>query len=155
MAKTNQARKITTAVVGFNLEAVRAALESLKKDETEAPLYTIIGIVNGAKPGATDKGDYVRLVGSFKATNLHTGDVYQSGVCILPNFLGEPLGMAAMKPGAQGVQFALTMKAKKAPKSVAGFEYTAESVLPVAAHDPLAVLEETLKADKLLPAPKK
>lgn len=152
MAKgTNHVRKITTKVVGFDLEAVRAALGN----KEDVQLYTILGVVNGAKPGATDKGDYVRLIGDFKATNLQTGEVFTSNAAILPNFIGEAIGMATMKPGAEGVQFALTMCAKKAPKSVAGFEYTAESALPPSPHSPLAMLEQQIKDQKLLPSPKK
>lgn len=148
-------RKITGKGVGFNLASVRAALDALPKGKDEAPLYTVLGIVNGARPGASELGDYVRLVGDFKATNLSTGDVYVSTVAILPNFVGEAIGMAAMRPDSQGVQFALTMFAKKVPDSVVGFEYTCEDALPPSESSPLAMLEKQLNEQKLLPAPKK
>lgn len=144
-------RKITTKTVGFTLDAVREALGKNK----ETRLYSVIGVVTGARPGVTDKGEFLTLMGDFKATNLVTGEVFVSGKAILPGFVGDPIGMAALKPNADGVQFALTIGAEVDAKSVAGFQYTAESLLPPSPHSPLAQLEQTLADQKLLPAPKK
>lgn len=150
--KAETVRKITIKEVFGDKAAVRAAVEKAKNGQ--AHLFTVIGVVNGAKPGSTQLGDYCKLVGDFEAVNLATGEVKQSSACILPNFLGDPIAAAVQRPNAESVQFAITIGAKADPKSLTGYTYTGESVLPPSDHSPIAMLRKQLEEQKLLPAPK-
>lgn len=153
MSKANQIRKITIKEVFGDKKAVRDLAEKMKGKV--APLFNVIGVVDGVKPGSTDKGDYIKLIGTFEATNLETGETFQSGACILPNFLSDGIGAAMMRPNANSVQFALTIGAKTDEKSVTGYVYTGENLLPPSEHSPLVALRSQLEKEKLLPAPKK
>ena len=150
--KATQVRKITIKEVFGDKNAVKALAEKAKGKV--AGLFNVIGVVDGVKPGSTDKGDYIRLIGTFEATNLETGEVFQSGAAILPNFLSDGIGAAMMKPNASAVQFALTVGAKTDEKSVTGYVYTGENLLPPSEHSPLVMLKSELEKQKLLPAPK-
>lgn len=150
--KAEQLRKITTRDVGFTRTHVQEMVIAAKKP---VKLYTVLGIVNGARPGSTDKGDFVKLVGDFEATNLETGEVFESQMCILPNFVGDPIGAAVHRPNSESVQFAVTIGAKPDEKSVTGYVFTSDNAMPPSAHSPLAVLKAELVEQKLLPAPAK
>lgn len=145
-------RKITVREIGWKRDAVQEAVIKAKK---EIQLCTVMGVVNGVKPGSTDKGDFAKLVGDFKAVNLETGEAFTSQACILPNFIGDGVAAAIMRPNAESVQFALTIGAKPDEKSVTGYVFTAQSLIPPSESSPLAMLEKTLAEQKLLPAPKK
>lgn len=149
--KANQVRKITIKEVFGDRAAVRACAEKAKGKV--ANLFSIVGVVDGVKPGSTDKGEYLRLIGTFEATNLESGEVFQSGAAILPNFLSEGVGAALMRPNASAVQFAIVIGAKTDEKSVTGYVYTGENLMPPSEHSPLVALKGQL--EKLLPAPKK
>lgn len=151
--KATQIRKITIKeVFGDRKTVLEAAVAAKGKI---ANLFSVIGVVDGVKPGSTDKGDYLRLIGQFEATNLDTGQIYSSGACILPNFIGDGIGAALLRPNAQSVQFAIVLGAKTDEKSVTGYVYTGDSLLPPSEHSPLVALRATLADQKLLPAPKK
>lgn len=150
--KAQQLRKITTRDVGFPRADVQAAVIKAAKP---VQLYTLLGVVNGVKPGSTSMGDFAKLVGEFEATNLTTGEVFTSGAAILPNFIGDNIAAAIMRPNAESVQFAITVGAKPNDKSVTGFEYTVDSGMPPSEHSPLALLKKQVSEQKLLPSPKK
>ncbi len=121
-------------------------------------LMRVIGVANRAKPGSTDKGEYVRFIGRFKATNLVTGEMYQSSQCILPNFIGEQIHAAMTAGGAAGLagleaqsesQFAFDIGAHYEESSVTKYVYTVASLIPPSQTDALALLEASIKLPQL------
>ena len=121
-------------------------------------LMRVIGVANRAKPGSTDKGDYVRFIGRFKATSLITGEIYQSSQCILPNFIGEQIHAAMTAGGAAGLagleaqaesQFAFDIGAHFEESSVTKYVYTVASLIPPSQTDALAMLEASIKVPQL------
>lgn len=150
-AKATELRKITTKEIGWTRADVQAAAIKAGK---AIQLYTLIGVVNGVKPGSTSMGDFAKLLGEFEAVNLSTGETFHSGTAILPNFIGDNIAAAVMR-GAESVQFAITVSAKPDEKSVAGFVYAVESGMAPSEHSPLAQLRNQVREQKLLPSPKK
>ena len=74
-------------------------------------LVTVAGIITGLTTGESTYGTWVKLLGSFKARNLETDEVFASGACILPaiandilvgSFQGEPLEFAVMISSSPG-----------------------------------------------------
>ena len=66
-------------------------------------LVNVAGIITAVSHGESQYGTWTKLLGSFKARNLETDEVFASGVCILPSiandilvgtFQGEPLEFA-------------------------------------------------------------
>ena len=149
--KVNQPRKITIKEIVGDKTVIKERVVAAKGKPIK--LFNVVGIASGAKPGSTQMGDYLKLVGDFEATNLETGEVSQSGACILPNFVTDGIGAALMRPNAESVEFALTIGAKPDEKSVTGYQYTCESLLPPSEHTPLVALKAKLGG--LLAAPKK
>ena len=71
------------------------------KEKTD--LINVAGIITGVAHGESQYGPWTKLLGSFKARNLETDEVFASGTCILPaiandilvgTFQGEPLEFA-------------------------------------------------------------
>jgi hypothetical protein len=149
-------RKITISTCGFDKTAINLAIEANGKQATE--LLKIAGITTGAKPGQTDKGEYLKLIGEFRAVNLVTGELFSSSACILPNFVTEPLAVAL--ESSPEVEFGLLITAKPNAKSVTGYEFGVVPLVEAKASDKLAGLLESSGmisenlASKLLPAAK-
>jgi len=90
-------RKITVRdVMGKSFMAKLAGWLDDQKSK-KAWLVRIVGVSNLGTPGSTDKGNFIKFVGEFEATNLVTGEVHHSAACILPNFIAEQI-YAAIQP---------------------------------------------------------
>jgi hypothetical protein len=132
-------RKITIANTGWTKTAIQVALQDAhgtkgEKGEPVAPidgckmsLMKIVGETTSAEPGQTDKGEFVKLKGTFTAINSDTGEVFNSAVCLLPNFISDQLA-EALKSSAR-VEFALEIGVKAKASSVTGYEYTATPLI--------------------------
>lgn len=114
-------------------------------------LCTIIGVVGGFKPGSTDKGEFIRLNGQFKSTNLLTGEQFRCGSAILPGFVSEPIA-AQVKSGGADIQFAIKIGAHYDETSVTKYVYDVASLIAPQENDALAMLEQQAGI-KALPAP--
>lgn len=137
------ARRITLRTVGLMQSDILIAL----KDQEKVGLLKVAGVTTEAKTGQTDKGEYTRLLGEFIAQNLLTGEVFQSGQCILPSFLSEQLA-AALK-ASDSVEFALLIGARADKTSVTGYVYTAQ---PLVNAEPTARMSKLLTAAGIAPA---
>lgn len=150
-------RKITIKTCGnFTIARVREVMEAAKlKDGESVPLLRVVGTAAGAKSGQTALGTFTKLAGQFVGTDLTTGAVYQSGQCILPEFVGAQLGAALLGAGGQadakGVDFAFEITAKKDDKSVSGYTYGVKPLIETKPSDRMADL--MAKAGIVLPAP--
>lgn len=149
--KPEQIRKITLKnVMGGNPD-----IEVLvKAPNKRIDLCTIYGIARRFKPDESEKGQFIRFYGQFKAVNLKTGEVFQAGQVILPGAAQDALwGAMSGTEGAQ-VSFAIKVGVKYSPTAIAKYEYTVESQLPPQENDPLKALEVQAGYAKL-EAPKK
>ena len=111
-------------------------------------LAQILGGANDYKPGETDKGQFVRFLGQFKGTNLHTGEAKHASSCILPGAIPNML-FAALKGGASSVQFGFRIGVHYDDSAVTKYVYDVESLFDVAENDHVALLEAAISTGKL------
>jgi hypothetical protein len=132
-------RKITIKTCGdFSIKRIKEVMEAAQLEEGQSlPLLKIVGECNGAKSGQTDKGEFTKLTGNFVGTDMTTGELYQSAVCILPEFVGAALGAAALQSGS--VRFAFEIGAKRKDNAITGYEFTVKPLIETKPTD--AVLE--------------
>lgn len=123
----------------------------IAKPDNKTPLMQVFGIATGAKTGESSFGEYMSLLGQFRATNLATGEVYQSGVCFLPNMGVNMVAPMIAKEGVEGVQFALFIGVVPAENAF-GYEYYVEPIMQASESDPLEILAKKV-TQTLLAAP--
>lgn len=125
-------------------------------DGTTVDLLKIAGEVTRAKSGQTDKGEFTRLEGSFVGTDLTTGELFQSGVCILPQFIGAQLGAAVLGANGGAVEFAFLIQAKGKVNAITGYEFAVHPLMeskPTDSMQRLMALAGIEKKAPALPAP--
>lgn len=108
----------------------------------EVQLLKVAGMATSASTGQTDKGQFTRLSGQFIGTDLTTGELYQSGQCILPEYIGSQLGTALLSMDGKAVQFAFQIAAKRKDSALTGYEYT---VQPLIESRPTDAMQELMK----------
>lgn len=148
-------RKITLRNVGCDVATMKQTVRKIENDGDSVPAVRIVGIASGFKPGATDKGDYLLLLGEFSAVNLMTGAQFASGRAILPNFLSDSLGAVLQNGGS--AEFALEIGVRRKDSAVAGYEYTARPLVESKSSDRMAELIAAASKDMpalLAPEPK-
>ena len=148
--EVNTPRKLTLKTIGAqpDFEKLMAAPGKRMK------LAHIFGVATKGKPGQSEHGAYVKVLGQFRATNLLTKESYESSTAILPKFLEETLyGM--LPEGGGNVEFAIELSAKYDAEAVTKYVYEAKNLLPPAENAQLVALESRVKeAVKALPKPK-
>jgi hypothetical protein len=127
-------RKLTIKNCGFSVAVIKEALG----ENASVELLKIVGISKSAQPGQTPLGDYLKLIGTFKAVNLITGVVFVASSCILPNFVSEGIGAALLD--GDNVEFALQLGVKAKPTSVTGYEFTVRPLIEAKANDAMEKL---------------
>ncbi len=122
-------RKITIKTCGnFTVARIKEVMAAANlADGQSVPLLKIVGETTSAKTGQTDKGTFTKLGGSFIGTDLTTGELFQSGVCILPDFVGAQLG-AALQQG-ESVRFAFEIGAQRADSGTAGYAFVIKPLI--------------------------
>lgn len=127
------------------------------EDGSAVDLLKIAGEVTRAKSGQTDKGSFTRLDGQFVGTDLTTGALYQSGACILPEFIGAQLGAAVLGANGGAVQFAFKISVKWQSNAITQYEYEVESLMESKPTDSMQRLLDlagiTVEKPAQLPAP--
>lgn len=126
-------RKLTIRTCGFDVATVKMALGT----EQSVSLLRIAGIAQEGQPGQTDKGEYLKLKGEFRAVNMVTGEIFEAATAILPSFVTDRIA-TALKAGP--VEFALEVGVKADPTSVTGYQYTAAPLVDAKPSDRLAGL---------------
>jgi hypothetical protein len=134
-------RKITIKTCGnFTIARIKEVMEAAKlADGQSVPLLKIVGESTGAKTGQTTHGMFTRLSGSFVGTDMTTGALYQSGQCILPEFIGAQLG-AALSQG-ESVRFAFQIEARRKDNAITGYEF---AVKPLIESKPANAMQELM-----------
>lgn len=144
---TELSRKITVATVAGGYEKwfdklVQSASKSLE-------LMSVYGFANGAKVGASEYGEFIKLLGNFRAVNLDTGEIINAPVVILPTYIGEALKAALDNPDRTGpVQFAFKIIAKYDVTSVTKYVYVIHDLMPPQQNDPLSTLGQAIGYEK-------
>lgn len=143
----NYVKKLTSVT----MEAVPKGYKDWEHGEHKATAH-IVGIVEKTEAGVTSLGEYIAFIGTFKATNLETGEIYRSKKCLLPGVASDALEDAVN--GAEGgqVEFAMEIGIKRVIKKNAqgeevgaGYEYTMKPLIEMdEASDPLARLESRI-----------
>ncbi len=108
------------------------------------PLMTVIGIARRYTVVQSDKGESIKFLGNFKATNLETGEVTQSGACFLPGALPDMLFGAIGENAEREVQFGFKIGAHFDESAITKYVYDVESLMPMSENDPLALLESAI-----------
>lgn len=125
----------------------------IKKPEKKTVLMQIFGVATGTKSGESNFGGWVALTGQFRATNLETGEIYQSGICYLPNTALNLIIPMLAKDGVDGLEFAFNIGVIPADNAF-GYEYYVEPMLEPKENDPLEMLAKRV-SQVALPAPEK
>lgn len=144
-------RKLTIKTCGdFTVAKIKRALQTAAGFTGEKPndipdgltvdLLKVAGESTGAVTAQTDKGEYTKLSGSFIGTDMTTGELYQSGVCILPQFVGAQLGAALLSNKGSAVEFAFLIQAKSKASSVTGYEFVVKPLMESKPTDSMARL---------------
>jgi hypothetical protein len=126
-----------------------------KGQGARADILDVIGIATKYKPGSSDKGEYIRFIGQFKAKNLESGDEFISGAAIFPKMIEESLWGVMGGADVQNVQLAYRIGVKFEKDAATKYVYVATPLLKPSENDPLKLLEATVNdAVRALPAPK-
>lgn len=123
------------------------------KNEGPLPLMEVIGMARSAKPAESDKGEYVIFLGTFQATNLRTGEVYQSGKAILAGAAVDLLyGVMIGRPAGSGdVQFGFRYSARHDESAITKYVFVVESMIKPAKTDPLQMLSAAIASGAEIP----
>jgi hypothetical protein len=127
-------RKLTIKTAGFDVGAVKAALA----DNKTADLLKVVGITTEARPGQTEKGEFIKFGGQFRAVNLQTSELFEASTAIFPNFIADSLAAALAQ--SQEVEFGILIGAKANATSVTGYEYTVRPLVEAKVSDKLGAL---------------
>jgi hypothetical protein len=127
-------RKLTIKTAGFDVTAVKAALA----DNKTADLLKVVGITTEARPGQTEKGEFIKFGGQFRAVNLQTGELFEASTAIFPNFIADSLAAALSQ--SQEVEFGILVGAEANATSVTGYEYTVRPLVEAKVSDKLGAL---------------
>ncbi len=133
-------RKITIKTCGgFSIARIKEVMADAKLEEGQStPLLRIAGQSTGAKTGQTDKGQFTKLLGSFVGTDMTTGEQFQSGQCILPEFIGGTLGSALL--AGESVRFAFEISARRKDNAITGYEFAIKPLIDTKPTDAMAEL---------------
>jgi hypothetical protein len=137
-AEPSLLKKISTATV-------YGKIKNSDKVE-EKSLYRVFGLAVGTKTGTTDYGDWSCFVGEFQAVNIHTGEMFSSSKCFLPEIVEAGIMTQLSQVEKGGVKFAFEIGIKPNEEIVIGYEYTAKSLLQVAPNNFLAEMAEEVLA---------
>lgn len=110
------------------------------------PLMRVLGSVTKYQTGSSDFGDWVKLFGSFHATNLQTGEVLDDvSQCLLPSMISDSVA-GALNAGATSVEFAVEIDARFVLKAATMYEFEARTLIKPAAAKPINELMAKLQA---------
>jgi hypothetical protein len=133
-------RKITLKAVCGKLDFEKL----LSAPDKKLSLMRVYGIARKAKPDQSDLGAFIRFSGSFRAENMETGEVFQSGVLILPGVAQDLLNGALDGEGVEDVQFGFEIGAHYDADSVTKYVYDVKSLVAPAQDDPLERMSKLL-----------
>jgi hypothetical protein len=145
----NLISKITIKTVYGNIDVEKLINAPGKQLE----LMDVYGICRKATPGTSEYGEYMKFRGSFRATNLDTGESFQSGAVILPRVAEEALA-GAITDDTNEIQFGFRVVVRYDASAVTKYVYSVIPLLAPAENDPVTLLENQIAENfKALAAP--
>ena len=126
-------RKITLKGVAGKIDFEKL----LEAENRRIDLMKVYGTARKAKPDQSDLGPYVRFSGSFRAMNIATGEMFESGVMILPGIAQDLIMGALDSDGAEAVDFGFIISVNYNAESVTKYEYDIQSLMSPSKDDPL------------------
>jgi hypothetical protein len=105
---------------------------------SEIPIMRVGGTVTGLKSGNSDYGEFTKLTGTFQAINAATGEIFVSGVAILPNVVND-MARGLVQPG-QAASFLFDIVCTRDDSSGTGYVYNARSPIEPSADNALTAL---------------
>jgi hypothetical protein len=127
------------------MEIVKVDGKDVTRAKGKQSLLRILGMSNDIKRGTGDYGPWVAFVGAFEATNLVSGEVFQSSICLLPESAAGLLSVAVSKEAGKTVEFALDIGVEPANNPM-GFQYTIKPLMESDETDPLRHLKNNITA---------
>lgn len=113
----------------------------------------IMGYAKSTEIKKTTFGDSVGFHGDFKAIDVSTGEEFRSGVCYLPDVAENLLSNAMDDAGGAVVEFGFSVSVigvkGRTPEEPTKYEYRCKPLTESAENDPLALLENRIKATAL------
>jgi hypothetical protein len=144
----NLQKKLSVAKV---FGKINAAIISKQGDGGKLAIMRVFGSANGIKTGISDFGEWRALTGQFRATNIQTGEVFDSAVCFIPD-VALDLVCAQLEGGAKAVDFAFDISAVLDETVAVGYSYQASPLIQAEEESPISRLESKIAA-LALPAP--
>jgi len=119
------------------------------------PLMRLFGVA-GKKlsTGNSTYGEWTAFNGQFRAINLRTGEIVESGKLFVPEVAENMLVAALAAEGVESVEFGFDIGVERAETTI-GYQYTVTTLQDAKQADPLAALAKQFDAVPLpqLPAP--
>lgn len=154
-------KKITVSECGFGKSEILAAVMKAKPaDKTtglSVGLLEIKGIAVSGKVGSKvlpdgKTSEWLVFNGEFQATNLITGEVYNSGSCILPGALPQALfgAMRADDGGFKTGIFAVIIGAHFDEKAITSYVFDTSTILAPKASSAMEALNAQVAEAKQL-----
>ncbi len=140
-----------TLIKKITVKTVCGSMKRPGENDPEHKLMMVVGVATGVKSGESNFGPWQALRGQFQATNMETGEIFRSGVCILPNIAQDLLLPQLFGEGVNGVEFGLEIGVRPSSTPI-GYEYTCNPVFQ-ADNDPLAHVLAKLPAPDVKSAP--
>jgi hypothetical protein len=136
--KIEALRKLTLKGVAgkVNLEKL------IKAEDKHLDLAKIWGTARRAKAETFQMPDgkvsnYLRFIGRFQGINLETGEIFESGACILPGIAQDLLAGELEGDGNKEVMFGFLIGVNYVPDASVPFEYTVTSLIELTEDDPM------------------
>lgn len=134
--------KITPATIGC-----KPQLCTIDDKIPEVECALLFGEASGVAIKTTPNGDsFTAMIGKFEATNLHTGEVFNSGVCYLPGGMHEMITQTLITDQNAIVKFGILLVAKKTD-NLAGYSWIGRDVVDLEQADPLIELKQAMKPE--------
>ena len=142
----NLIAKLTLKTMG-----VQPAVNSI---DVATDLCAVYGRADRMELGSTTFGEYTKFKGQFEAQNIANGELYQSGVLIVPEIVSNLIAGALEANEGQAVEFAFIVSAIPDKKEGGrGYQFTAKPLMQEQKSDPLAQLRNKVSGQVSLNAP--
>ena len=114
------------------------------------PIYQIMGIAKGTIAGEGANGEWNKLIGTFEAVNLLTGEIYRSGNAFLPKVVNDVIaGNFINVPEGETREVRFVYEVGVTPSTMpVGYTFTVKELIETEAADPFESMRWALPASK-------
>lgn len=138
-------KKISVKTCKANPEMEFVRIDGVDKPRSKGAqnLLRVVGMTNSVKRGTGDYGPWVAFMGAFEATNMKTGEVYSSSVCLLPEAVSGILSVAVGVEEGKSVEFGVDIGCAPENNPI-GFIYTIKPLIESEETNPLRHLKKLI-----------